>query len=75
MLTSNIFQVVEEVGGDVDAAIEFLVAEQGAEEAVAANDSHTCHANGSHGNGQSLHRLFLDIWLGFSLHYFFILFL
>ncbi|KAL4378946.1 hypothetical protein GQ457_02G007940 [Hibiscus cannabinus] len=46
-------QVLLQVDGDVDAAIEFLVAEQGAEEGAAVNDSHTCHANGSYGNDEN----------------------
>ncbi|KAG8474725.1 hypothetical protein CXB51_031460 [Gossypium anomalum] len=46
-------QVLLQVDGDVDAAIEFLIAEQGAEECTAANDSLTCHANGSYGNGRA----------------------
>lgn len=45
-------QVLLQVDGDVDAAIEFLIAEQGAEECTAANNSLTCHANGSYGNGR-----------------------
>lgn len=46
-------QVLLQVDGDVDAAIEFLIAEQGAEECTAANDSLTCHANGSYGNDEN----------------------
>ncbi|KAG4115187.1 hypothetical protein ERO13_D12G070700v2 [Gossypium hirsutum] len=45
-------QVLLQVDGDVDAAMEFLIAEQGAEECTAANNSLTCHANGSYGNGR-----------------------
>ncbi|PPD90124.1 hypothetical protein GOBAR_DD12944 [Gossypium barbadense] len=41
-------QVLLQVDGDVDAAMEFLIAEQGAEECTAANNSLTCHANGSY---------------------------
>ena len=47
--------------GDVDAAIEFLVSEQGTEEYTAANDSLTRHVDGSYGNGQSIHVYILDI--------------
>lgn len=69
-----LLQVLLQVDGDVDAAIEFLIAEQGAEECTAANDSLTCHANGSYGNGRSVCRQILDISLGFPLHFFSIFF-
>lgn len=46
-------QVLLQVDGDVDAAMEFLIAEQGAEECTAANNSLTCHANGSYGNDEN----------------------
>ncbi|KAK9012937.1 hypothetical protein V6N11_040967 [Hibiscus sabdariffa] len=51
--SEKVEQVLLQVDGDVDAAIEFLVAEQGAEEGAAVNDSHTCHANGSYGNDEN----------------------
>ncbi|KAK6237666.1 hypothetical protein QUC31_003135 [Theobroma cacao] len=41
-------QVLLQVDGDVDAAIEFLVAEQGTEDYAAENDSLTCHVDGSY---------------------------
>ncbi|XP_039004070.1 OVARIAN TUMOR DOMAIN-containing deubiquitinating enzyme 7-like [Hibiscus syriacus] len=46
-------QVLVQVDGDVDAAIEFLIAEQGDEEGAATDDSHSCHANGSYGNDEN----------------------
>ncbi|XVF61206.1 hypothetical protein PTKIN_Ptkin08bG0111500 [Pterospermum kingtungense] len=46
-------QVLLQVDGDVDAAIEFLVAEQGTEEFIAANDSLTCNADGSYGSDEN----------------------
>ncbi|XP_039000814.1 OVARIAN TUMOR DOMAIN-containing deubiquitinating enzyme 7 [Hibiscus syriacus] len=46
-------QVLLQVDGDVDAAIEYLIAEQGAEEGAAPDDSHSCHANGSYGNDEN----------------------
>ncbi|XWS29806.1 hypothetical protein CRYUN_Cryun24cG0061900 [Craigia yunnanensis] len=46
-------QVLLQVDGDVDAAIEFLVEEQGTEEYTAANDSLTRHADGSYGNDEN----------------------
>ncbi|XP_022741373.1 OTU domain-containing protein 3 isoform X1 [Durio zibethinus] len=45
-------EILLQVDGDVDAATEFLLAEQGTEEYTAANDSVTCHADGSYGNGE-----------------------
>ena len=56
-----LLQVLLQVDGDVDAAIEFLVAEQGTEEYTAANDSLTCEADGSYGNAWSVHVHILDI--------------
>ncbi|XVF15524.1 hypothetical protein REPUB_Repub09cG0161400 [Reevesia pubescens] len=44
-------EVLLQVDGDVDTAIEFLIAKQGTEEYTAANDSLTRHADGSYGNG------------------------
>ncbi|XWS41880.1 hypothetical protein CRYUN_Cryun17cG0120500 [Craigia yunnanensis] len=46
-------QVLLQVDGDVDAAIEFLVAEQATEEYTAANDSLTLQADGSYGNDEN----------------------
>ncbi|XP_021274696.1 OTU domain-containing protein 3 isoform X3 [Herrania umbratica] len=43
-------QVLLQVDGDVDAAIEFLVAEQGTEDYAAESDSLTHHVDGSYGN-------------------------
>ncbi|XVE87092.1 hypothetical protein DITRI_Ditri18aG0088400 [Diplodiscus trichospermus] len=54
-------QVLLQVDGDVDAAIEFLIAEQGTDECTAANDSLTHHADGSYGNGWSVYVHILDI--------------
>lgn len=50
-----LFQVLLEVGGDTDAAIEFLVAEQGAEDYTVENNLSPCHMDISHGNGQSVY--------------------
>ncbi|XP_017976184.1 PREDICTED: OTU domain-containing protein 3 isoform X2 [Theobroma cacao] len=47
-------QVLLQVDGDVDAAIEFLVAEQGTEDYAAENDSLTCHVDGSYGNDEDV---------------------
>lgn len=46
------FQVLLQVGGDVDAAVEFLVAEQAAEIYSGINND----ADTSHGNGLSVMR-------------------
>ncbi|KAH7566611.1 hypothetical protein JRO89_XS08G0200600 [Xanthoceras sorbifolium] len=46
-------QVLLQVAGDVDAAIEFLVAEQGTEEHTAENDLFPCHADTSQGDNES----------------------
>ncbi|KAE8704890.1 Detected protein of confused Function [Hibiscus syriacus] len=46
-------EVLLQVDGDVDSAIEFLAAEQGAEGGAAVNDSHTCNANDSYGNDEN----------------------
>ncbi|XVF17652.1 hypothetical protein REPUB_Repub10bG0141500 [Reevesia pubescens] len=48
-------QVLLQVDGDVDTAIEFLVAEQETEENTAANNSLTCHTDGSYGNDGNAH--------------------
>lgn len=48
-------QVLLQVDGDVDAAIEFLVAEQGTEECSVQTDAHDSPPNStdtSHGNGR-----------------------
>ncbi|XP_060191099.1 OVARIAN TUMOR DOMAIN-containing deubiquitinating enzyme 7 isoform X2 [Lycium barbarum] len=38
-------QVLQQVGGDVDAALEFLIAEQGSEDQLNANDNISCLAS------------------------------
>lgn len=43
-------QVLRQVGGDVDAAIEFLIAEQGSEDQLIANDNISCLASTSQGS-------------------------
>lgn len=43
-------QVLRQVGGDVDAAIEFLIAEQGCEDQLIANDNISCLASTSQGS-------------------------
>ncbi|XP_059623909.1 OVARIAN TUMOR DOMAIN-containing deubiquitinating enzyme 7 [Cornus florida] len=45
-------QVLQQVGGDVDAAIEFLIAEQGTEEYLVESDNLPCPADSSHGDGE-----------------------
>ncbi|GKU98922.1 hypothetical protein SLEP1_g11857 [Rubroshorea leprosula] len=47
--TEKVEQVLLQVHGDVDAAIEFLVAEQGTEEDTVENDSLGCHTD-TYGN-------------------------
>lgn len=47
--TEKVEQVLQQVAGDVDAAIEFLIAERETEEYVAEN-SHPCDADTSYGN-------------------------
>uniref|UniRef100_M1D7U3 OTU domain-containing protein n=1 Tax=Solanum tuberosum TaxID=4113 RepID=M1D7U3_SOLTU len=47
-------QVLRQVGGDVDAAIEFLIAEQGSEDQLNANDNISSLASTSQGNGKSV---------------------
>ncbi|XP_059284329.1 OVARIAN TUMOR DOMAIN-containing deubiquitinating enzyme 7 isoform X2 [Lycium ferocissimum] len=42
-------QVLQQVGGDVDAALEFLIAEQGSEDQLNANDNISCLASTSQG--------------------------
>ncbi|KAJ0096596.1 hypothetical protein Patl1_28648 [Pistacia atlantica] len=46
-------QVLLEVGGDTDAAIEFLVAEQGAEDYTVENNLSPCHMDISHGDNEN----------------------
>lgn len=46
---SSLSQILEQVNGDVDAAIEFLIAEQGTEECSATSDSLPSQAD-SYGN-------------------------
>lgn len=46
-------QVLVQVDGDVDAAIEFLVAEQAAEEYEEPTNSALCHFDSSFGNVKS----------------------
>ncbi|OMO56635.1 Ovarian tumor, otubain [Corchorus capsularis] len=46
-------QVLLEVDGDIDAAIEFLIAEQGSEQDTAKNDSLPHHVDGSYGNDEN----------------------
>ncbi|KAJ8530909.1 hypothetical protein K7X08_023790 [Anisodus acutangulus] len=43
-------QVLQQVGGDVDAAIEFLIAEQGSEDQLNANDITSCLSSTSQGS-------------------------
>ncbi|XP_009788517.1 OVARIAN TUMOR DOMAIN-containing deubiquitinating enzyme 7 isoform X1 [Nicotiana sylvestris] len=43
-------QVLQQVGGDVDAAIEYLIAEQGSEDQLNANDNISCLASSSQGS-------------------------
>lgn len=47
------------MNGDVDAAIEFLIAEQGTEECSAKSDSPPSQADTSCGNGQSVNFAFV----------------
>ena len=47
-------QVLGQVYGDVDAAIEFLIAEQGTEEYLVQTDSLPGQADTSYGNGRSV---------------------
>lgn len=44
------YQVLLQVDGDIDAAIEFLIAEREADDNSAENDSLQCHADTSYGN-------------------------
>lgn len=46
------YQVLVQVDGDVDAAIEFLVAEQGTEEFSEQTDSPSNKTDTSYGNGR-----------------------
>ncbi|KAA8531677.1 hypothetical protein F0562_006606 [Nyssa sinensis] len=46
-------QVLLQVGGDVDAAIEFLIAEQGTEEYLAGSDKLSSLADTSHGDNEN----------------------
>lgn len=55
LLTSTQFQVLQEVDGDADAAIEYLIAQQGSEESLHANDELCGSENNNHGNGQLVH--------------------
>ncbi|KAG8641200.1 OVARIAN TUMOR DOMAIN-containing deubiquitinating enzyme 7 isoform X3 [Manihot esculenta] len=45
-------QVLLQVDGDADAAIEFLVAEREADDFSAENDTLQCHVDTSHGDGE-----------------------
>lgn len=45
------FQILQQVGGDVDAANEFLIAEQATSDYLAESDKLSCPADTSHGNG------------------------
>lgn len=49
------FQVLQQVGGDVDAANEFLIAEQATEDYLAESDELSRPTDTSHGNGQLVH--------------------
>ncbi|KAI8542126.1 hypothetical protein RHMOL_Rhmol08G0115100 [Rhododendron molle] len=42
-------QILQQVGGDVDAANEFLIAEQATSDYLAESDKHSCPADTSHG--------------------------
>lgn len=48
------YQVLGQVYGDVDLAIEFLIAEQGAEDNLVKTDSFPGQADTSNGNGWSV---------------------
>ncbi|XP_019183593.1 PREDICTED: OTU domain-containing protein 3 isoform X3 [Ipomoea nil] len=50
--TVKVEQVLLQVGGDVDAAIEFLIAEQGSDIHLSINNESTCLANCSHGDSK-----------------------
>ncbi|CAJ1942853.1 unnamed protein product [Sphenostylis stenocarpa] len=50
--TEKVKQILEQVNGDVDAAIEFLIAEQGTEECAANSDSPSSQAN-THGHDEN----------------------
>lgn len=50
-----LFQILQQVGGDVDAAIEFLIAEKTTEEYVVKNGEAPCTAETSNGNGWLVH--------------------
>lgn len=54
---SSSFQILVQVNGDVDAAIEFLIAEQGTEECSATSDPPPSQAD-TYGNGQSVNFAF-----------------
>lgn len=48
------YQVLGQVHGDVDLAIEFLIAEQGTEDCLVKTDSFPGQADTSNGNGRSV---------------------
>ncbi|XAR74008.1 hypothetical protein NMG60_11008157 [Bertholletia excelsa] len=50
---NRVAQVLHQVGGDVDAATEFLIAEQGAEENSVESDKPPCEADTSHDDTES----------------------
>ena len=52
LLISAKTQVLQEVGGDADAAIEYLIAQQNSEESLQENVQLYISENTVHGNGQ-----------------------
>ncbi|XP_055825620.1 OVARIAN TUMOR DOMAIN-containing deubiquitinating enzyme 7 isoform X1 [Solanum dulcamara] len=48
--SEKVEQVLRQVGGDVDAATEFLIAEQGSEDQLNANDNFSCLESTSQGS-------------------------
>lgn len=54
VITGDVIQVLVELNGDVDAAIEYLIAEWETEEDLVENDKLLCQTDTSYGNGRSV---------------------
>ena len=54
VIIGDVFQVLVELNGDVDAAIEYLIAEQDTEEDLVENDKLLCQTDTSYGNDRSV---------------------
>lgn len=54
VIIGDLFQVLVELSGDVDAAIEYLIAERETEEDLVENDKLLCQTDTSYGNGRSV---------------------